>query len=59
MEDTTKAKASKPKRVVVDEERDVIVPQGLVAVIFRPGESLTDPYKIDLAKANNIALRDK
>lgn len=52
----------KPKRIMVDEEREVpiTVPGSMVAIIFRPGENITnDPNKIAIARKFNIALRER
>jgi hypothetical protein len=46
------------KRVVVDEMHEKAVTVGFSTVIFRPNQHLDSEHMIQLAKANNIAVRE-
>lgn len=44
---------------IVDEEIEVTIAQGIGFVTFRPGQRVDDPYLLNLARENDIALREK
>jgi hypothetical protein len=51
--------SKKAKRIIVDEDREVNIPIGISSYTFRPGQTLNDPYIIELAREHKIATREK
>jgi hypothetical protein len=50
--------SSRPPRYIVDEEHEVMASVGPTTVIFRPRQSLSSLHMLELARLNNIAIKE-